>query len=141
MERREVLQGLAVAAVLAASGEVIAQAAHHDHTVPHQALVKTASDCVAKGDVCLTHCIDLLSTGDKSLADCAKSVNQMLAVCQALSSLAAQNAPALPKMASLAAETCKSCESECRKHEKHPQCKDCADACAACAAECKKVIA
>jgi Cys-rich four helix bundle protein (predicted Tat secretion target) len=103
-------------------------------------LARTASDCVSKGEVCLTHCYELLAQGDKSMASCAKTVREMLAICTALRSLASQEAPALPKVAGVALEACNRCEAECRKHEKtHSQCKECGDACAACAAECKKV--
>jgi Cys-rich four helix bundle protein (predicted Tat secretion target) len=108
--------------------------------VANKALVAAASDCVSKGEICLSHCLELLGTGDKSMAACSKSVNEMLAVCGALLSLAAQGAPSLSKLASVALDVCKRCETECRKHV-HSQCKDCAAACAACAAECKKIAA
>ena len=144
MKRREMLQGLGIIAAAAATSKALsAQDAAHHHVhgaAPNQALVNAANDCVKTGDVCLAHCLDLLATGDKSLGDCAKSVNELRATCGALASLAAQSAPSLSNMASLAAKVCKTCETACRKHEKeHAPCKACAEACAACETECNKV--
>jgi Cys-rich four helix bundle protein (predicted Tat secretion target) len=107
----------------------------------NRALVDAAGDCVSKGQVCLSHCNEVLATGDKSMAACAMSVSELLAVCGALLALAAQGAPSLPKLASVAFDVCTRCEAECRKHAQHPPCKDCADACATCAAQCKKAAA
>ena len=143
MQRRQLLAGLGAAAAATAIPNAAAQAPHHHHGAgAYQTLADTAGDCVSKGEVCLTHCYDLLSQGDKSMASCAKSVREMLALCGALRSIASQEAPTLPKLAAVALDACTRCEAECRKHEEmHPPCKTCADACAACAAECKKVAA
>ncbi len=141
MERRDLLRGIGVAAAVAATAPAEGQTHQHSHgAAKHQSLVDSASGCVSKGEVCLDHCHELLAQGDKTLGACAKSVSQLVAVCGALRSLAAQDAPALPKLARVAADVCKDCEAECRKHEKtHQVCKDCAEACAACATECKKL--
>jgi Cys-rich four helix bundle protein (predicted Tat secretion target) len=145
MKRREMLQGLGVVAAAVATSSAMPQGTTHQHVhgaAPNQALINTANDCVKTGDVCLAHCIDLMATGDKSLGECAKSVNELRATCGALGSLAAQSAPSLAKLASLAADVCKNCEAACRKHEKdHAPCKACAEACAACATECGKAAA
>ena len=138
MNRRQVLSG---AGFLAAVATTVEQGrAQSSAGVANKALVGTASDCVSKGEICLSHCLEMLGSGDKSMAACSKSVNEMLAVCGALLSLAAQGAPALSKLASVALDVCKRCEVECRKHA-HAPCTACAVACAACAAECKKVTA
>ena len=139
MKRRQFLRGLGLAA---ATGVAVAQDhSQHMHTVgPNEALVRTASDCITTGEICLAHVHDMGAQGDTSLARCAKSVAELTAVCAALRSLAAQNAPSVPKQAAVALDVCKRCEAECRKHEKvHSQCKNCADACVACATECQKV--
>jgi Cys-rich four helix bundle protein (predicted Tat secretion target) len=138
MNRRQVLGGVGFLAV--AAGTVEQGLSQGSAGVANKALVGTSSDCVSKGELCLTHCVEMLSTGDKSMAGCAKSVNELLAVCGALLALAAQGAPSLGKLASVALDVCKRCEAECRKHA-HVPCKDCATACAACAAECKKIAA
>jgi Cys-rich four helix bundle protein (predicted Tat secretion target) len=142
MERREFVTGLGVVAAAAAASSTFAQDhSQHSHgAAPNQALINDASQCVSAGEVCLTHCQEMLAQGDKSLADCAKSVRELVTVCGGLRSLAAQNAAILPKYAGLAADVCKGCEAQCRKHEsQHAVCKACADACAACYTECKKV--
>jgi len=109
--------------------------------VANKPLVATASDCLGKGQICLSHCLDMLASGDKSMAACSKTANEMLAVCGAMLSLAAQGAPSIPKFAAVCLDVCRRCEAECRKHIQHTPCKDCAAACAACQVECKKVAA
>ena len=94
MNRRQVLSGvgfLAVAATTVEKGRSQSSAG-----VANKALVATASDCVSKGEICLSHCLELLGTGDKSMAACSKSVNEMLAVCRAVVALAALAAYAGP---------------------------------------------
>lgn len=146
MDRREALTG-SVALAAAALAGTAAAAGEHDHHLHHaggkyRQLAASAAECLHVGEECINHCLDLLSTGDKELGACAKSVNQMLAACDALVRLGAQESKYLPKMAALAGQICEDCEKECRKHEKkHAQCKACADACAACLKECKKVAA
>ena len=144
MRRRELLAGIGAVAAATTIPNAVAQSEHQHSagTAPYQALADKASVCVSKGEVCLTHCYELLAQGDRSMASCAKSVREMLALCNALRSLASQQAPALPKLAAVALDACTRCEAECRKHEKmHIQCKECGDACAACAAECRRVKA
>lgn len=144
MERREVLKTLA--ATLAGAVSANALAADHDHhhhhggAKPNAALIGTASDCLQTGEACLAHCLVLLGKGDKEMAACAQSVNELLAICTALMKIAGQESKFLPALAKVAADVCSSCEKECRKHEKkHAECKACADSCAACLKECKKL--
>jgi Cys-rich four helix bundle protein (predicted Tat secretion target) len=142
MDRREMLGGMGALAMAAVAGS--ASAAEHDHHHHHgaknQALINGASDCIKTGEACINHCLDLLAQGDKEMAACAKSVNELLAVCAALQRLATVDSKFLPKYAKVSAEVCEACEKECRKHEKkHAECKACADSCAACLKECKKI--
>ena len=147
MERRDVLAGLGV---LVAAGLTDALAAdqhaehQHHHHAEHggkinQALLDTTARCINTGEVCLAHCLQLLGEGDRGMAECARSVNQMLAVCRALNSLAAQGSDMVQDMAMIATDACHICYEACEKHAgKHPQCKACMDACEACERECKK---
>ena len=138
MNRRQVLSGVGFLAAAATTAE---QARSQSSAgVVNKALLNAQSECVSKGEICLSHCLELLGTGDKSMAACSKTVNEMLAVCGAIRALAAQGAPCLPKMASICLDVCKRCETECRKHM-HSPCQDCAAACAACQVECKKIAA
>lgn len=159
MNRRDVLlSGIALAGAAVVKG---AQAAEHDHSMmmdhstmdhgsmhahhhdhPYASLATAASDCLQKGQACLSHCLVLLGDGDKDMADCAKSVNQMLALCGALQQIANQNSKLVAKQAALALEACNQCAEACKKHaDKHEECKACGESCVACAKECKKLSA
>jgi Cys-rich four helix bundle protein (predicted Tat secretion target) len=142
MERRDFVVGMATATAVAMAGSAVAQdhsQQSHGAAAANQGLVNTSNACISAGENCQTLCQEVLAQGDKSMAACAASVRQMLALCSALLTLAAQNAPALPKLAAVCADGCKACQAECEKHKEHPQCKACADACVACYNECKKV--
>lgn len=148
MERRELLKTAAAAVAGAISASALAadhDHAHHDHAGANKrnaALIAASGDCLKTGEACLAHCIYLLGNGDKTMAACAQSVNELLASCNALMKLAGQDSKYVPALAKVAAEICANCEKECRKHEKHhEECRACAESCAACLKECKKVAA
>ena len=148
MNRRELLLGAAslAAAATASSAFAVVDSGHEHHhhhaSNPNQLLIDAASDCIQRGQICLSHCLDLLSQGDKEMGDCARSVNQMLAVCTAVQQLASQNSKYLPALAKIAGEACRDCEEVCKKHaDIHEECKACRDACATCAKECRKISA
>ena len=144
--------GVAAAGSVLAVGPASAQTgAHEGHDMNHmdhgaagaqnQALIDAALTCVNRGDVCLQHCIKLLSTGDTSLKDCIRTVSAMLPLCETLARYGALEAPRLKELAKLCADVCDDCEKECRKHEQHHvECKNCAQSCAACSKECRKLI-
>jgi len=142
MNRREILLGgvaLAGAAVVGRS-QATEKEHHHHGTTANAGLISAAADCIQKGQVCLNHCLYLLGQGDKDMAACAKSVNQMLALCASLQALANQESAYLPKLATIAMDACNKCEDECKKHSnKHEACKACGESCVACAKECKKI--
>src|SRR5262245_4015751 len=98
---------------------------------PQQAVVAATKRCENVGNVCLRHCQRLTRLGDKSLADCMRSVSAMIPICVATNKLASQDAKQLQALAKVCAEVCRECEAECRKHEfHHVECKRCAEACA-----------
>lgn len=137
--RREVLVG--TASVLAA-GLVSPALAADGGAAPVPAFAEAASRCVDAGDECLQHCLDMLSAGDTSLADCAREVRQMIAVCAAAGPMAYAGGKRLAAFARLCADVCGDCEKVCRKHEAdHAVCKRCAEACAKVIAEAKKIAA
>lgn len=145
MNRRELLLGgaaLAGASLVSKAFAADGHEHHHHGSVPNAGLISATADCVQKGQVCLSHCLMLLGQGDKEMAACAQSVNQMLAICAATQQLAAQESTYLAKQAKIAMDACKQCEDECKKHaDKHDACKACMDSCAACYKECKKIAA
>jgi len=142
MNRRDLLIGGAALAGAALSAAAVAgEHAHHQHGASN-ALAAALADCIQKGQVCQSHCLDLLADGEKSMAACAKSVNQMLTLCSALQQLANQQSQHTAKLAGLALKACRECEEECKKHaDKHEACKACGESCKACATECEKVAA
>jgi len=159
MNRRELLSGMGVmgAAAIAARAALAQQDANkkpakqpaagttgHEHHHPgsgskHSALIEASHACMTTGDACINHCLQSLSTGDKELAECAKSVEAMLPMVTATAKLAAQDGKRLKELAAVCGKACRDCEAECKKHEQHPECKACGEACAKCAAECDKV--
>jgi Cys-rich four helix bundle protein (predicted Tat secretion target) len=149
ISRRNMLLGAAAMTATVttamASGNVFASShgEHmHDHGNKNEALIDAAMDCLKKGDLCTDHCIELVKTGDTSIADCLASVSDMEPMCKALAKLAANQSPHLTELVAVCISVCETCEKECRKHEKkHAQCKACADSCADCIKECKKLTA
>lgn len=142
--RRELLTG--ATAVIAMAGSNIAFAEtdhkHHHASNPNEAIVDAALDCLKTGQACLDHCILLFKKGDNSVAACADTVNEMLAMCTTLSKLASYQSRHLKAFAKVCMESCIDCEKECRKHEdKHAECKACADSCKNCIEQCKKLAA
>lgn len=114
---------------------------HAMHTTKHKAVIDTASACIAKGEVCVAHCIDLMKGGDTAMADCMQSVSIMMPMCAALVRLAALDAKRLKELAAVCKNVCADCEAECKKHaDKHAVCKACMDSCTACIKECKALL-
>ncbi len=138
ISRRELLIGAGALASIAATG-VKAEAVHnHEINTTGQELIDATFDCLKKGQACVDHCLESFKAGDTSLANCADSVQEMLAICAATGKLASFKSNHLKALAAVCADVCKDCEKECRKHEdKHMSCKACADACADCIKECE----
>jgi Cys-rich four helix bundle protein (predicted Tat secretion target) len=144
MERREMLGTLGALALagVAAHNAIATEDHSHHHSggAKYQPLINATGDCVAKGEACLAHCLILMGDGDKSMAGCAKAVNQMLALCGALQKLAAQSAPQTKALAKVALDACTECEKECKKHaDKHAECKACRESCLECIKQCKAI--
>ena len=154
MDRRSFIGSTAVASL--ASLPLAAAAAEHNHSAhahgKHAAApsapnlyagaLAAAGECITHAEVCLNHCLNLLGEGDQSMAACSKAVNQMLALCGALQSLAAQNSALTPALAKVCAKACKECADACKEHAAHhAECKACHESCLACIKECEKITA
>ncbi len=145
-DRRSVLTGasavLATAAVVASSqshAEEMDHSAHHGMK-KHQNVTHAAFHCVMMGQACMEHCLVLFQNGDTSVAACARTVQEMIPMCQTLAQLSALDSQHLAALAKVCIAVCTSCEKECRKHAKtHIDCKNCADSCLACIKECEKI--
>jgi Cys-rich four helix bundle protein (predicted Tat secretion target) len=128
---------LAASAASAFADDAKPAAAGHRFTNDNIKLAMSANHCVGHGDACLQHCVDMLSTGDTSMAACAKTVREMLTACRAVGEAAARGSKFLASYAKVALVACQECEQECRKHPQMGVCLDCADACAECIPHCK----
>jgi hypothetical protein len=78
MKRRDLLAGVGFLAVASRAGADDAKPmpAGHEHRLAlgaNAALIMSAHHCLMAADVCLSHCIDRLADGDKTMADCARS--------------------------------------------------------------------
>lgn len=114
---------------------------HSMHGTKHKAVIDTATACIAKGEVCIAHCIDLMKAGDTAMADCMKTVSAMMPMCAALVRLAALDNKRLKELVAVCKDVCADCEAECKKHaDKHAVCKACMDSCTACIKECKALL-
>lgn len=150
LRRRELLVGAGALAGVAVAGAARA-AEHGGHqgqhgysagvaNKKHPELVGAAYDCIAKGEACLSHCMETFRAGDTTMAECATSVETMLPVCEALAHLAVRDSKHLPALAGACAAVCEDCEKACREHAEHqPECKAAADACQKLAAAAKKL--
>lgn len=113
-----------------------------DKPAVNTALIDAAEHCLRTGKDCLDHCVRTLSTGDKSMAECAATVRAMLPACAALADLARLNSAHLKAYAAVCAKICRDCEAACKKHANHhAECKACMESCQACATECEKAAA
>lgn len=71
------------------------------------------------------------------MADCAASVDDMLATVEAIRKLHAAKSKHTKAQARVAAAASRTCEEACRQHAaKHASCKRCMEACAKTAAAC-----
>jgi len=102
--------------------------------------IMAAIHCKMEAELCLTHCLRELGTGDKMLIGCANATREVITACEAFVQLASQDSKFTGKMASICEDICKACAKECKKHENHHQeCKDCMDSCLTCAKEMDKI--
>ncbi len=150
LSRRNVLKGagvlgLGTLAVMTAEGmSGISEAfagdmEHHHHAGPsNQTMTDSIHACIQTGDECTAHCIEVIKTGDTSLIDCMKSVQETVAFCSGFAYISASDSKYLNAMCELAITICSDCQKQCEKHAKHAQCKACGEACAECTKECKK---
>lgn len=143
--RRNLLKGFVAASTASVvSSSVIAKenGKHIHHVNENNTLIDTAHDCIKTGQLCLDHCIDLFKQGDNSVADCADKVTEMLAMCTALSQMAAYQSSHLKELVKVCIDVCKDCKKACEKHaDKHMACEACAESCEECISACEKIAA
>ena len=132
---------LALATAATSSTVLASSANHHHHGPSNEGLVKTSSHCRSTGNACIAHCLILLGNGDTEMAECAKSVQLMMPMCDATGYHAAANSKHLKDMVQICQRVCEDCEKACRKHEdKHAECKACANSCSEMIDACKAYL-
>lgn len=148
MNRKQFVQNIATAvAVSGVLSSLSAEDHKHEGTntmseskSKYGKAMMAAMHCQLAAEICLSHCITEMGKGDKTLANCAKSTKEVIAVCQSFVTLASQSSGFTKKLANLCIEICEVCAKECEKHASHHQiCKECRDSCLACIKELKKV--
>jgi Cys-rich four helix bundle protein (predicted Tat secretion target) len=158
LRRREVLAGATLFAGVALAGAGSAAGEHEGHAAAgaggagplyseakafkkRASLVNVTNECIARGQACLSHCMETFVEGDTTMAECARAVQEMLVTCQAFGQLAANDSVVLRPMAQACIAVCEECEKQCRPHEDHqPECRECAEACSALVKEAKKLL-
>ena len=104
---------------------------HADHAPQNMDALDAANECTQKARLCLSHCLVSFEEGDTTLATCARSVHNMISLCDAFAAQVANNSGYIDVIAAVCRDACSDCEKECRKHENdHVECKQSADACA-----------
>lgn len=151
LNRRDVLTFAAAASAVALSAEALAgpdpkkggakDAANTPALSPQlKAVLDSTAECLATGPLCMARCTDHLAAGMTAMADCQKAVMNMLAVTEAMASVAGYrhaDAKLMKMLASTCAAYCRTCEKACAAHAAmHEECKACGEACARCAAAC-----
>ena len=133
---------LALATATISKTAIASDAKHHHHHGPSNTdLVKTSSGCTASGNACIAHCLILLGNGDSEMAECAKSVQLMMPMCEAVGYHAAADSKHLKAMVKICQNVCDDCEKACREHEdKHAECKACANSCSDMINACKAYL-
>ena len=140
-DRRNILLGAtAIAASLVTESSIASDHKHVHHKNKNTAIIDAALDCIKTGQACNDHCIELIKSGDTSIANCMDVLTESLAMCDALAQMASYQSSYLPEVAKICISVCEDCEKECRKHEDdHAECKACADSCKECIKACKEI--
>jgi Cys-rich four helix bundle protein (predicted Tat secretion target) len=105
------------------------------------AIIASTSDCQRDGRYCLARCTDHLVAGGSMMAECQRSVMNMLAVTAAMADVVGYrnaNPKNIKALASACAQFCRACALTCEPHkDHHEECKACMESCLACAKACE----
>lgn len=108
-------------------------------------ILETTQTCVRDGRYCLARCTDHLAAGTPLMAECQRTVMNMLAVTEAMAEVAGYrnaNPKQIKALAVACAEFCRACAKACEPHASHhEECKVCLDSCIACAKACEAYTA
>ena len=111
-------------------------------------VLKTTTDCVAAGNLCIQHCQEEMIKGHgKEFKNCSLAAHQMVPVCEMIGRLAAFKAKSIADFLDGCIKACDACFNACKEHEAHfghgmhLECKRCMEACAACREACRQLRA
>jgi Cys-rich four helix bundle protein (predicted Tat secretion target) len=143
MERRKLILGsvatLAATATSRRWGSVFGGATAFAAS-SHGKIIATAGQCLDTGLACITLCRKELAKGNKDMAECLATVYDMVAACESLRKLAANESPHLGAYARVCEKILADCARSCEKHAKHmAECDACMKACKECIEACKAV--
>ncbi len=94
------------------------------------AIIHALAHCDMAGQACFTHCLELMAQGDATMAACARSVREMLGVCQATSGLIHSRSSLAAAQLAVCRDACGACRAACLPHvDHHATCSACAEAC------------
>jgi Cys-rich four helix bundle protein (predicted Tat secretion target) len=149
-DRREFLvksMGLGVGALAASQiGALISSASAAEKSTsaettpanaPYAKLAQVAADCLRTGYACINHCQKELAAGKTNMARCNATTHEMVAISQAMLSLASYDSPRAMKLVPVFLDACKACADSCEEHKAHwsmgmhLECKACYEACVA----------
>ena len=149
MNRRELLAHSVLAAATLVGSRAFADPPAKGAPKPAEPSAKTeaaravaaaAAECLVAGEACLSHCLERLARKDDSMAECARTVRDLLATCDATLSLASAESPHFAALAAVCGRVCRDCEAACKKHaEHHATCKRCMETCQRCAEACEQL--
>ena len=141
MQRRQLILGSLATVATSASISRFASVLGSDQAFAAAAPEKlraTAAKCIETGLDCITLCRKELAKGDKDMAECLRTVTDMIAGVEALQKLASSGSPHLVAMAKVCEKLCQDCAKSCEHHAKHmAECKACMEACQECEKACK----
>jgi len=98
---------------------------------PSESLVASSlALCSATATQCLSFCIESLAAGDTSMAECARSVRDVMVLCEASKELIYARSPNTRALLTLCRQVCANCQKTCEVHAMHHSiCRACAQAC------------
>jgi len=87
-------------------------------------------------------CIEHLAAGNPEMAECARTVRDVLALCEASKVLIGARSPFTKEQLVLCRNACEACRKACEEHAPHhAECRACGQACVAAIAAINLVLA
>jgi Cys-rich four helix bundle protein (predicted Tat secretion target) len=143
MRRRSFMAGLGLAAMADPSGadapKPSSPPAPQTGLKPgFKELAEASGPCAVAGQACLRQALARLAVKDVALADVASSAAEVVAACDALTALAAANAPFAMGFARAVGDICAAGKKDFDKFPQIAECAALSAACGACVEACRK---